>query len=188
MPDYRRYYTPGATVFLTIVTEQRRPLFADPTNVEHLRSALRIVLQEWPFDIAAAVVLHDHMHFLWTLPAGDSAYSKRVGRMKAKFTSALEATVASVSKSRVKHRESEVWQRRFWEHTIRDDDDFKGHLDYVHYNPVKHGLARCPHEWPYSSFNKWVRLGEYDGNWCCRCGDRTFKVPDFSKIQDIAGE
>jgi putative transposase len=127
------------------------------------------------------------MHFLWTLPVGDHNYSKRVGRMKTRFTVQVESRVAS-SKSRWKHRESDVWQRRFHEHTIRDDDDFKQHLDYIHYNAVRHGYSKCPHEWPHSSFQKWVERGEYDLNWGCCCGLRSFVPPDFSMIQDRVGE
>jgi putative transposase len=127
------------------VTCDRRPLLGTPTAVQRLRDALGQVLADWPFDFAAAVVLPDHVHFLWTLPHGDADYSKRVGRMKALFTRSLAASpVGPARPSRVKHRESETWQRRFWEHTIRDDEDFKNHLDYIHYNPVKHALVLQP--------------------------------------------
>ena len=109
-----------------------------------------------PFDIRAAVVLPDHMHFIWTLPRGDKDYSKRLGLMKVKVTRSLNGVgnlPEHVSPSRRKHRESDVWQRRFWEHTIDDEDEFERFFDYVHYNPVKHGHTSCPHLWPYSSFS-----------------------------------
>jgi putative transposase len=191
MPNYRRLHVPGGTIFLTVATYRRASLFADPKNVARLREAIRMVLEEMAFEFEAAVVLPDHLHFLWTLPAGDTNYSKRVGRMKVAFTHALRGThalPAEVSASRQKHRESDVWQRRFIEHTIRDERDFEEHLNYIHYNPVKHGLATCPHAWPYSSFRKWVGREVYPPDWACVCGGRTWQVPDWSDLADHAGE
>jgi putative transposase len=170
MPQYRRAHIPGCTVFLTLVTYQRSLLFSHPENVLHLRQALNRVLLEMPFQFVAGVVLPDHLHFLWTLPEGDSNYSGRVGRMKVLLTRSLRGKgclPTTVSQSRQKHRESDVWQRRFWEHVIRDEADFRKHLDYLHYNPVKHGLVRCPHEWQVSSFHRWVERGMYAIDWGC---------------------
>ncbi|WP_228041121.1 transposase, partial [Nodosilinea sp. LEGE 07088] len=119
-----------------------------------------------PFDVTAAVVLPNHIHFLWTLPDGN--YSKRVGRLKVLFTRILRGSGAlpqDVCLSRQRQRESDVWQRRFWEHTIRDEADWVGHLNYLHYNPVKHGLVRCSHEWEYSSFRWFVGEGMYAEDW-----------------------
>ncbi len=93
-----------------------------------------------------------------------------------------------VSASRRKHRESDVWQRRFWEHTIDGEEDFERHLDYIHYNPVKHGLAVCPHLWPHSSFQRWVQGGLHDDTWGCRCAGRTPRLPDMAHIEERAGE
>jgi putative transposase len=107
---------------------------------------------------------------LWTLPTGDSDYSKRVGRLKALFTRLLQGNSAlpqDICVSRQRQRESDVWQRRFWEHTIRDGADWVAHVNYLHYNPVKHGLARCPHEWEYSSFRRFVEKGMYGKDWGC---------------------
>jgi putative transposase len=149
MPTYRRFYTPGATVFLTLVTYQRSPLFELVENVERLRRATRQTLLEMPFDVVAAVVLPDHIHFIWTLPPEDANYSKRVGRLKVLFTQSLRGQgnlSQTVCRSRQKHRESDVWQRRFWEHTIEDGTDLQRHLNYLHYNPVKHELVQCPHQ------------------------------------------
>ncbi|NEO00460.1 MAG: transposase, partial [Moorea sp. SIO3I7] len=92
------------------------------------------------------------------------------------------------SASRRKHRESNVWQRRFWEHTIRNDHDLHRHIDYIHYNPVKHGLVSCPHLWQYSSFHKWVERGKYRPDWGCCCGSNLPQVLDFSDLEDFAGE
>jgi putative transposase len=174
MPEYRRAYVPGGTFFFTLVVNQRRPIFRDPANVERLRAAMRAVQSEWPFDPVAGVVLLDHLHLIWTLCDGDSDYSKRIGRIKALFTRSLAGTTwdrlsSSAAGSRRRHHESDVWQRRFWEHVIRDPRDFENHLNYLHYNPVKHGLCTCPHAWPASSFRHWVNRKAYEPDWCCSC-------------------
>jgi putative transposase len=171
MSQYRRAYIPGATVFLTLVTYDRSPLFTKAESIAHLRHALKTVLVEMPFQFVAGVVLPDHLHFIWTLPHNDSNYSKRIGRMKALFTRSLRGErclPTTFSRSRQRHRESDVWQRRFWEHTIQDEADFQKHFDYLHYNPVKHGLASCPYEWESSSFHRWVNCGWYEPDWGCR--------------------
>jgi putative transposase len=191
MPNYRRLYVPGGTVFLTVVTHERRPLFKDAQNILRLRAAAQTVMNEMPFCFEAAVILHDHFHVLWTMPEGDTNYSKRMGRLKVEFTHALRgrnALPANVSASRRKHRESDVWQRRFMEHTIKDEQDFEDHLNYIHYNPVKHGYVRCPHAWPYSSFNKWIARDVYTQKWACSCGGVTWQPPDWRKIAELVGE
>ena len=201
MPDYRRAFPPGGTFFFTLVTHQRRPLFGEPSNIERLRAAITTVMNERPFEFLAGVVLPDHAHFLWTLPPGDADFSTRIGRMKVLFTKSLPSRggrcppytggmgdpvggapptpTAGRSASRLKHRAADVWQRRFWGHLIADEAGLNRHLDYIHYNPVKHGLARCPHAWPASSFPKWVAERWYDADWCCTCGGATQHPPDF---------
>jgi putative transposase len=174
MPNYRRVHIPGGTYFLTLVTYCRRPLFKELNNINLLRSATAKVKAEKPFKILAAIILPDHLHFLWQLAAYDSNYSQRISRLKVLFTRAYKAENSlslEISASRIKHRESDIWQRRFWEHTIRDEADLKQHLDYIHYNPVKHGLISCPHLWEYSSFSQWVRQGKYLQNWGCVCSN-----------------
>ena len=191
MSEYRRTYVPGGTFFLTLVTYHRTPLFSKPDNIARLRAALARTRTERPFDIIGAVVLPEHIHFLWTLPAGDTNYSYRISRLKTLFTRLLRGTRAlpiNVSNSRRKHRESNVWQRRFWEHTIRDELDLKRHLDYIHYNPVKHGFVSCPHLWEYSSFRKCVERGWYSSDWGCCCNGRQSKIPDFIEISKSVGE
>jgi putative transposase len=191
MPEYRRPHIAGATVFLTIVTYHRQPLFADEQNVARLRTALRTVRSEMPCDITAAVILPDHMHYLWTLPPGDDRFPARVGKMKLLFTQSLRGTNSlpeAVSPSRLLHRESDVWQRRFIDHVIRDDDDFEKHLNYIHYNPVKHGLVGCPHLWPHSSFQTWVKKGVYPLDWCCTCTGRQSDPPNFGDLPGTIGE
>ncbi len=191
MPNYRRFYVPGGIVFLTLVTYQRIPLFSHPENISRLRVAIAKIRDEKPFEITAAVILPDHLHFLWTLPPGDSNYSQRVSRLKVLLTQSLqEASLLSedLSDSRQKHREKNVWQHRFWEHTIRDETDLEMHLDYIHYNPVKHGLVFCPHLWKYSSFHRWVEKEQYSADWGCVCYGRQKQIPNFSKIADKVGE
>lgn len=191
MPKYRRAFVPGGTFFLTLVTYNRTPLFAKAENMTGLRSAVMTTKSEMPFEIEGAVVLPDHMHFLWTLPPDDTNYSRRVGRLKVLFTRALRGPrnlPQAVSNSRRKHRESDVWQRRFWEHTVRDEKDMKLHLDYIHYNPVKHGWVSCPHLWPHSSFHQWVKKKAYPENWCCMCHGESAQMPDFTNIADAVGE
>jgi putative transposase len=191
MPQYRRSYLPGGTFFLTLVTYCRRPLFKQPDNIALLRAAIAKVKQEKPFTVIGAVILPDHLHFLWTLPADDCNYSVRVSRLKVLFTRALkqkEPSTLNISASRQKHRESDVWQRRFWEHTIRDEADWQQHLDYIHYNPVKHGLVSCPHLWAYSSFTRWVERGSYSADWGCVCSGKVIQLPDFKDIADRVGK
>jgi putative transposase len=182
---------PGGTFFLTWVTYERRPILRSPASVARLRSAVAEVRQAHPFEILGAVILPDHVHFLWELPAGDGDFSKRVGLIKTRFTRSLDAArvvAGDLSDSRRRHRERAVWQRRFWEHTVRDDCDFEAHIDYIHYNPVRHGLASCPHAWPYSSFHRWVREGRCDADWACSCGGRYVSSPRFDEIAGRVGE
>lgn len=191
MSQYRRSYLPGGTFFLTLVTYKRIPLFSDSENVSRLRVAIARTRTERPFEITAAVVLHDHLHFIWTLPPDDSNYSLRVSRLKVLFTRSLRgkwSLPVKVSASRRKHRESDVWQRRFWEHRIIDDNDLHRHLDYIHYNPVKHGLVSCPHFWEYSSFHTWVKRDGYKIDWGCSCGWNLPQIPDFRELENYAGE
>lgn len=191
MPNYRRFYVPGGTVFLTVTTYRRLPYLTGEGNVGLLRDAVAQVKQRWPFEFLAGVVLPDHLHFLWSLPPGDSDYSRRIGRMKVLFTRSLRgpgSTAGTMVASRQKHREGEVWQRRFWEHTIQEGEDLEAFLHHIHYNPVKHGHATCPHLWPHSSFDRWVRDGLYPPDWVCRCGRRDPVPPRIHSLHDLAGE
>jgi putative transposase len=126
--------------------------------VEQLKIAINKVKKTYPFSLNAMVVLPDHLHCLWKLPEKDNNFSMRWRLIKRYFSMEVDASV--------NHRkEKEVWQRRFWEHTIRDVNDWQKHMDYIHYNPVKHGLARMPLDWQHSSFNYWVGRGLYEENW-----------------------
>ncbi|MFN0134674.1 MAG: REP-associated tyrosine transposase [Phycisphaerae bacterium] len=191
MSDYRRAYMPGGQFFLTLVTERRKPLFADKLNVDRLRHAVATTISLRPFAMIGAVILPDHLHWLIELPAGDTDFSTRVGMIKAGFTKQLSPTElpnTARSLSRVRRRESAVWQRRFWEHTIRDEHDFDAHMNYIHYNPVKHGYVECPHAWPHSSFGQWVRRGVCRADWACVCEGRRPIPPNFDSITAFAHE
>ena len=119
-----------------------------------------------PFEIEAMVVLPDHLHCMWTLPEGDADFSERWRRIKGRFSRQCVAEYQQpVSVSRSRKGEKAVWQRRFWEHQIRDEVDFSNHVDYIHYNSVKHGLVGTPRDWPYSSFHKYVCDGIYPEDW-----------------------
>jgi putative transposase len=168
MPTYLRSKTPGGTFFFTLVTFQRRRLFASPKNLEMLNNIIAEVRNEYPFTLDAWVLLPDHLHCLWTLPPKEADYSKRWGLIKARFTKAIASEAgrsALLTGSRIRHAESTIWQRRFWEHQIRDERDLRMHLDYIHYNPVRHGMVTSPWKWPHSSFREFVRRNLYQVNW-----------------------
>jgi putative transposase len=158
MSDYRRARVAGGCYFFTVVTYERRPLFSDPNNVDLLRQAFGWAKTRRPFDIEAVVILPDHLHCVWRLPEGDSDFSGR-WRVIKQFVSRWIDTAVSP------RGEKTVWQRRFWEHLIRDDEDWRRHVDYVHFNPVKHGLVNAPEDWIYSSYGRAVDRGWYSPGW-----------------------
>jgi putative transposase len=129
-------------------------------HIDRVRAAFRLCKARYPFDIEAIAVLPDHIHTIWRLPETDVDFSKRWMVIKRKFSSGL--CVEDVSVSKKKKREKGIWQRRFWEHCIRDEDDWRRHMDYIHYNPVKHGYCEKPGNWQYSSYQTAVRHGFYD--------------------------
>ena len=135
--EYRRFYQSGARYFFTVVIENRKPILID--NIERLRAAFRLCLSRYPFAIEAIVVLLDHLHILWKLPEGDLDFSRRWMVIKRKFSSGLP--IGAISASKAKKREKGIWQWRFWEHYIRDEDVWRHHVDYIHINPVKHGYV-----------------------------------------------
>ena len=163
MTDYRRNFISGGTFFFTVnLAERHLRLLTE--HVEKLRTAFRETRQRHPFEIDAIVVLPDHLHALWTLPEGDWDFATRCQLIKAAFSRGLP-TGERVSRSRAAKGERGIWQRRYWEHTIRDANDFARHVDYIHINPVKHRLAARVRDWPYSSFHRMVRLGIYPADW-----------------------
>ena len=178
MPRYLRPRTAEGTFFFTVVTFGRRKILTLNMSRQILSAAIKEVQAQYPFFIEAWVLLPEHIHAIWTLPDGDTDYSKRWGLIKAKFSKEGKAIFHAEqfsNPSRVKRRETTIWQRRFWEHAIRDDADFQKHLDYIHYNPVKHGLVVRIGDWPYSTFHRYVRDGFYPENWG---GDISFEPHD----------
>jgi putative transposase len=158
--QYRRARSAGATYFFTIVTFQRQSIFHDSMAVDMLRVAFRDVMVRLPFQIDAIVVLPEHIHCLWTLPEGDADFSTRWRLIKRDFTRNCPVEYQQArSAARLRKGEKAVWQRRFWEHQIRDEADFAYHYDYIHFNPVRHGLVERPQDWPYSSFHRAVKQG-----------------------------
>jgi putative transposase len=163
---YRRAQTPGATYFFTVVTYNRQPLFQGNETIALLRKAFHIVKAESPFTIDAIVILPDHIHSIWTLPKGDADFSYRWKRIKARFSLwCPQSYKQQQSASRLRKGEQAIWQRRFWEHQIRNEADFSQHVNYIHYNPVKHNLVSKPRDWPYSSFHSYVADGAYSIDW-----------------------
>jgi putative transposase len=163
MPDYRRNRVPGGTYFFTVNLENRRSDLL-VREIETLRASIRAVRLTTPFHTDAWVVLPDHMHCIWTLPEDDTDYSGRWRAIKKRFSKALPNV--ELKRPEFSAREGRgIWQKRFWEHTIRDERDYSAHMDYVHFNPVKHGLVAHPAAWPYSTFQKCAALGLYDAAW-----------------------
>lgn len=166
MTDYRRSRD-GRAYFFTVVTYMRQPILCLADSIGALEEATLEVQRDKPFGIKAWVVLPDHLHTVWELPEGDSDYSTRWSLIKKGFTRRVKGRheAPALSTSRIKRREAAVWQRRFWEHQIRDKADYRGHVEYIHYNPVRHGLVHSPGDWEYSSFHKFVEEGLYPADW-----------------------
>lgn len=163
MTDYRRHRVPGGTFFFTVnLADRRSRLLTD--NIAILRDAVRKVRARAPFHIDAWAVLPDHLHAVWTLPENDMNYSARWQAIKTEFSKRIPHGEFR-SASRESKGERGLWQRRFWEHTIRDDKDYATHVDYVHFNPVKHGWVSSAADWPYSSFHKASAAGFYPADW-----------------------
>lgn len=166
MPEYRRVFSKGGTYFFTVVNNQRMPLFADDSKIIYLEKCINIIMREYPFNIDAMVILPDHIHTIWTLPETDDDFSVRWMLIKKRFSTQYSDIIRPpITESRMKKREQGIWQRRFWEHLIHDNEDFNIHCDYIHYNPVKHGLVRSPGLWKHSSFNQFFEKGYYQANW-----------------------
>jgi len=165
---FRRDSTAGATYFFTVVTRDRMPILARPGVVAALRQSIAEVRGIWPFTSIAWVLLPDHLHALWRLPEGDPDHSRRWGEIKRRTGRGVRDAHVCIrpSNGSAQHRhESGLWQRRYWEHRIRDDDDLRRHIDYVHFNPVKHGLVARTADWPHSSFQAFVARGWLTAEW-----------------------
>lgn len=164
MSHYRRAHLAGASYFFTVVTYRRRAFLCNDDVLKALREAIDTTRAQYPFSIDAWVILPDHMHAIWTLPPDDTDFASRWRLIKRYVTLACGVSLHQphlMTPSKTKHRESTLWQRRYWEHLIRDDDDYA----YVHFNPVKHGLVSRAMDWPHSSFHRYVKQGVYAEDW-----------------------
>ena len=171
MVQYRRSRVAGGTFFFTVNLHDRRRMLL----VEHadaLRTIVRDAQSEPPFVIDAMVVLPDHWHAIWTLPQDDAAYARRIQRIKARFTQHLVR--AGVNLAKDARGEYRLWQKRFWEHTIRDNRDFDAHVNYVHINPVKHGHVARASDWPHSTLHRYIKNGVLAEDWTCTSPEGTF--------------
>ena len=173
---YRRNHLPGGTFFFTVTLRDRRStLLTD--HIDLLREAMLQTAHHRPYRTRAIVVLPEHLHAIWTLPPGDADYPGRWRAIKAHFTHGLVAM--RIASRKTSQGEFMLWQRRYWEHTIRDEDDLRRHVEYIHLNPVKHGLASRVADWPYSSFHRFVERGELPMDWAGGAPD--FHDGDFGE-------
>jgi len=163
MTDYRRNFVAGGSFFFTVNLADRRQR-GSTERIDDLPTAFRETRQRHPFTIDAMVVLPDHLHTMWTMPKGDADFATRWRLIKSSFSRRVPVG-ERISESRAAKGERGIWRRRNWEHTIRDDNDFARHIDYVHINPVKHGLVTRVRDWPYSSFHRTVKIGVYPKDW-----------------------
>ncbi|MEN3111109.1 transposase [Uliginosibacterium paludis] len=172
---YRRNYIAGGTFFFTVALRDRRSDLL-LRQADLLKQAIAEIKAKRPFSIEAMVVMPEHLHAIWTLPEGDADYSGRWRAIKSGFVRAL--TKHGVEVARNARGEAEVWQRRFWEHTLRDENDFNRHVDYIHYNPVKHGYVTSPASWPHSSIHRFIERGVITADWGA---NMDFAADDFGE-------
>jgi putative transposase len=182
MSEYRRWRVEGGAFFFTLVTYQRQRFLTSDICRGALREAVRAVRRLRPFTVLAIVLLPDHLHTIWELPRGDTDYTTRWRRIKTLVTRALEGRIGgtAISASRRRRAEKGIWQRRFYEHTCRDEADVKRLVDYIHANPVKRRLTARVRDWPWSSFHRYVRLGEYAIDWG---GGNEWYGDEFSRLE-----
>jgi putative transposase len=164
MSRYVRPHSPGATWFCTVALADRKDNQLLVEHIDELRESIHRVRKRHPFTVDAMVVLPEHLHALWTLPPGDTGLGLRWGLIKAGFSRRIPEP-ARRRESHAKRGERGLWQRRFWEHLVRDERDLEAHMNYIHYNPVKHGWVQRVADWPHSSFHRYVRLGWYPPDW-----------------------
>ena len=163
--EYRRVIIPGTCYFFTVVLQDRTSNLLTQ-RISELRQSFKQVIARYPFIVDGIVVLPDHFHLMMTLPPDDTNYSQRLGFIKSCFSRHIEA-LEPITVSRKNKRERGIWQRRFWEHHIRNELDYSRHLDYIHYNPVKHGHVRTPSEWHFSSIHRYINSGVLPQDWAC---------------------
>ncbi len=162
---YRRADVQGGCYFFTLVLADRQSALL-VEHIDVLRNVMRVVRQRHPFEIVAMAVMPEHLHAVWQLPPGDADYATRWALVKSAFSRALPK-LETIYASRVSKRERGIWQRRYWEHLIRDDADLERHVYYIHFNPVKHGLVPHAVDWPYSSLHRYIRSGMLPADWGC---------------------
>jgi putative transposase len=163
MPNYRRAWVPGGCYFFTVALAERKSSLLTE-RIHALRQAVRCAQRARPFRIDAFVILPNHLHCIWTLPPGDAAFATRWAHIKSTFSRSIPCR-ERIRDSRILKRERGIWQRRYWEHLVRDERDLHRHIDYVHFNPVKHGLVSCVSKWPWSTFHRYVRRGILPADW-----------------------
>jgi len=156
--NYKRIFIGNSYVFITIVTGKRKNILIE--NIEILRDSFKECKNRYNFDIFSIVIIPNHIHMI-IKPEKINEYPKIIGQIKKNFTQK-----SGIEYEKNNNRESNIWQRRYWEHTIQDENDLYRHLDYIHFNPIKHGYVNCAKDWEYSSFSKFVKMGYYEQNWC----------------------
>ena len=164
MSDYKRLFIENAYVFLTITTYKRKPILID--NIVLLRESFKRAIEIYNFEIYAAVILPDHMHLI-LIPKKIEDYPKIIFAIKYHFSRNVKISENRLSFSKIRKGEKGIWQRRYWEHTIISEKNLYKHVDYIHYNPTKHGFVEKPKDWKYSSFGKFVEQNLYEETWCC---------------------
>jgi len=169
MSRYRRYFVQGGTYFFTVTLVDRSSGLL-VQHIDLLRQVYDDVRRRLPFETDAICILPDHLHAIWSLPEDDSDFPRRWSLIKSRFSRALPPA-RERSASKTARREKGIWQRRYWEHAIRDDDDFARHVDYIYYNPVKHGLVPKVSDWAHSSFQRDVARGLVPEDWGGDIGD-----------------
>lgn len=161
--QYKRSDIKGGTYFFTVnLIDRKSTLLIDQIN--HLKAAINNVKQNHPFKINAMVTFPEHIHAIWTLPPDDSNYAKRWMLIKSTFSRKIPKK-KSINKSRLSKRERGIWQRRYWEHTIKDEKDLINHIDYIHYTPIKHQHVKTPTDWPHSTIHHYIKTGRVEPNW-----------------------
>lgn len=183
MATFRRALVAGATYFFTATTYQRQQVLTNKPFYDALKQSIHRVKKTHPFKIEAFVLLPDHLHCLWTLPENNADYALRWNLIKRLTSQQTRHLITpKLSSSRQARRELGLWQRRFWEHQVRDERDFEKHVDYIHWNPVKHGHVNAVVDWPYSSFHRFVERGIYPLDWAgdgiAHVADRDYGEPD----------
>jgi putative transposase len=158
MSEYRRTLQPGGCYFFTVVTHERRPWLTEEDALDRIRNAFRRVMRDRPFTVDAVVILADHLHCIWQLPEGDDDFPERWRQIKRFVSTGIKGPLNA-------RGEKMLWQRRYWEHLLRDEEDWRRHMDYIHYNPVKHGYVCCPGDWAHGSFRQAVARGWYETSW-----------------------